>query len=260
MSLVKSQHIFLDSSKASQITDQAWKWTAHLEPGLVQCHPQEEYMTVTLERFSTVADWDWIPAGTCFTVMAADQSGGPAYEVTVQLPVGNPRLSKVAEAISDAVRYVGVQCAYDQASNKLIFLSAYGLQLRFPTLAVAKLLGFTEVDVGPSYSLTSAEPIRPLPVDTIAVHLLGVCPVQGGVNCTNILPGSNVTPCHILGVLAMTASPYTMLDWQNPNSAFTTVLADKSLSNLTFLLTDWAGEKLTKLGQHYLTLRVDTYR
>lgn len=72
--LVKSQHLFLDSSKGSQVTDQAWKWSAHLEPGLVQCHPQEEYMTVSLERVSTVADWDWIPADTIFIVMTVDDS------------------------------------------------------------------------------------------------------------------------------------------------------------------------------------------
>lgn len=259
MQLLKSQHLFLDSSKGSQVSDKPWCWTACLEPGLVKCG-QGEYLTVTLERFNTVADWDLVPPGTSFTVTAADETGGPAYSAEVSLPRGNPRLAKVAEAVSADLASIGCSCMYDVSSNRFVFSSPFGLQLQFGDLQVAKLMGFDSLAVGPSSTIQSAQPIRPLPIDTIAVHLLGVNPISGGFNCTNISPGTNVTPCHILGVIPVTASPYTMLDWQNGSSAFTIVLADKSITSLSFLITDWAGTPLQNVGQHYLTLRVNTVR
>lgn len=250
MSRIKSQTIFLDSSQGSLNVDKPWEWTANCEPGLICCGP-DEFMTLTLERFMTVADWDWVPKDARFTI--ADDSG--AAPRVVLLPRGNPKLQKIAEAITSSK----LQCTYDQASNRFVFTSAFDFELMFPSLEVARILGFSELHVGPHMTITSSQPIKPLPIDSIAVHVQGVCPTRSGYNATNIA-NQHVTSCSMLGVIPVDARPYTLLDWQNQGSVFTMVLEDKQLSSMTFMLTNWKKEPLTQLGQHYMFLRVDTFQ
>jgi hypothetical protein len=249
----KSQCLLLNSSNGSRITDKPWQWTAYIEPGLITCGP-DEYMTLTLERFFTVYSWDWIPQGAFFVV--SDDSG--AAQVTVNLPQGNPVLDCLAKQISSSVDSDKFSCTYDPSTNRMTFTSAFGIVLTFPSLDVANLLGFDQLTVGPQLSITSTRIIRPLPIDTIAVNIVGVRPAQGSYHCTNVA-SSFVTPCTLLGVIPMHARPYTMLEWENSSNSFEMVLADKTLSNLTFSLTDWSGKPLKQIGQHYMTLRVDTY-
>ncbi len=217
-------------------------------------------MSLTLERFYTVAAWDWIPPGTAFVLRTADGSGGPALWTEVALPAGNPRLPQLAGAIAKAAAAAGATCAYEPRRNRFVLGSEYGLQLEFPSLDVARMLGFDELLVGPGATLTSTHAIRPLPVDAIAVHVAGVRPSPAGHNLTNTAgAGAHLQPCSVLGVIPVDVAPYTVLDWANTAGSFTMVLADASVSSLAFSMTDWAGAPLRALGQHYLTLRVDTH-
>jgi hypothetical protein len=251
MNRIKSQTIFLDSSQGSLATDKSHQWTANFEPGLVRCN-SHEYISLTLERFMTVADWDWIPENATFTIV--DDSGAPPR--VIQLPQGNPRLNKIAETVSNSK----LQCIYDQSSNRFVFSSLFDFELVFTNVQVASILGFTALRVGPHMTITSTQPIRPLPIDSIAVHVQGVSPMSSAHNVTNIA-SQLVTTCTTLAVIPVAGvRPYTVLDWQNSGNIFNLVLEDKQLTNLTFSLTNWRNQPLTQLGQHYVILRVDTFR
>lgn len=45
----------------------------------------------------------------------------------------------------------------------------------------------------------------------------------------------------------------------NGTDSFQLSVADKSINNLTFHMTDWDGMPLSCLGPQYLTLRIDTH-
>jgi hypothetical protein len=265
---VKSQCLFLCSDNGSRpATDRPWQWTADIEPGLLACEGNER-MSVTLERFYTVADWDWIPPGASFQVHKDFPELPP---LTIYLPRGNPKLRFLAADIQrqldqHKLLHGGLTVTWNEASNRFQFSNASGedFELRFPDLATAAFLGFakTLVFIGPyaiNYSEVSEATIRPLPVDTVAVHLLGVNPVRGAHHCTNVA-GSAVTPTTLLGVIRVTAQPYTLLEWENRTDAFQILLENRQLRSLTFAFTDWEDKPLTQLGRHYMTLRVDTWR
>jgi hypothetical protein len=265
---VKTQCLFLCSDNGSRpATDRPWQWTVDVEPGLLACDRPDERMSVTLERFYTVADWDWIPPGASFQV----HKDLPLLQpLTIYLPRGNPKMRYLAADIQrqldvHKLLHGGLTVTWNEASNRFQFSNSSGedFELRFPDLATAAFLGFqrTTVFIGPyaiDYSEASERTIRPLPVDTVAVHLLGVNPARGAHHCTNVR-GASATPTTLLGVIRVTAQPYTLLEWENRTDAFSILLENRQLRSLTFALTDWEDKPLTQLGRHYMTLRVDTW-
>jgi hypothetical protein len=266
MQKLKTQCLFLCSDNGSRpSTDRPWQWTADIEPGLLQCDRPDERMSLTLERFYTVADWDWIPPGATFQV----QKDFPLLQpLTIQLPRGNPRLQLLAADITrqlklHPIQVGGLTCVWNEAGNRFQFDNTSGedFELRFPDLATAAFLGFTQtlVFIGPYAIAYSGATVRPLPVDSVAVHLLGVNPARGAHHCTNVAGGS-VAPTTLLGVIRVTAQPYTLLEWENRTDAFQIMLENRQLRSLTFAFTDWQDKPLTQLGRHYMTLRVDTWR
>lgn len=266
MQRVKTQCLFLCSDNGSRpATDRPWQWTADIEPGLLACEGNER-MSVTLERFYTVYEWDWIPPGASFHVKKDLPLVPPM--TTIHLPHGNPTLPQLAKYITSmlsppAFGGSGLTCQWNPARNGFVFVSTAGVkfELTFPDLATAAFLGFARTSVViQSYEKVYSDAIvRPLPVDTVAVHLLGVNPVRGAHHCTNVSGGS-VTPTTLLGVIRVTAQPYTLLEWENRTDAFQILLENRQLRSLTFAFTDWQNKPLTQLGRHYMTLRVDTWR
>lgn len=253
MTKIRSQTVFLSSRHGSHNTDVPSQWTADIEPDLIQCK-QDEYMTITLERFSTIASWDYIPPGSSFKI--SDDSGASAR--TIALPQGNPRLQKVADDIQRQLTGTKHTCSYDSASSRFQFTSAFDICLEFPSIDVARLLGFTKLVQGPQLSICSETSVTPLPIETICVHLLGIRPAPGAHACTNV-QGRLVCPTTVLGVIPVNCSPYTLLDWMNGTDSFQLTVADKFVNSLTFHMTDWNGKPLSCLGPQYLTLRIDTY-
>lgn len=287
-SKLKSQLLFLCSDQASHRNDTPWHWSADIEPDVLAIDRPDERMTLTLEGFSTVYDWDWIPADASFVLR---RDGLLHTDTTVRLPRGNPVLQDLARDIDRQIpkkdvfgNDVGLTCQWNRARVGMQFVNTggYEFELFFPDLQTAAFLGFTDVHVRIlEYEIKhSDQPIRPLPVESIYVHLVNADVARDAPHLSNAgavrgaqqpngnllgasqhtpLAGTAAVPNNLLGVVRMTAQPYTMLVWRNKTDAFQVALEGRQLTRLTFALTDWQGAPLTMLGRNYLTLRVDTW-
>jgi hypothetical protein len=208
MQHVRRHTLFLDSDKASLLSDTPWAWTVALEPGLLQCMPGE-HMRLTLEAFYTVHDWGWIPPGAAVTLTQP----APHADVTVLLPEGNPTLATLAYSIAAQVAghggVPGFACSWNPATNRMEFeCDRDGWGLRFHDLDAAALLDFDSVIVDTDTQfIQSARSLTPLPVQTIRIDVLGVRPAVNGHNITNVGPAAQAQPCTTLAVLPMTAKP-----------------------------------------------------
>lgn len=268
---VRSQTIFLDSSRA-------WgtncDWGITLESGLVDCGA-DECMAVSVERFSCLASWTWLPAGAAFVYH--DDSGGA--DVTVALPAGNPRLEDLAAGITSEIAATRpyFTCVFERTTGCLLFTSNYVMSLTFPSLATAALLGFTSVSVQSASTyhgdtlkaywedgtadnaVRSQQPLVPLPFRSIRIGVSGFTPLSRSL--CNAGTNGAVQTCDTLAVVPVDSAPQTWLDYRNQPGANQMRVADKQLTQVRFAMTDDFGRPLTALPvQQFLQLRVDTYK
>lgn len=259
---LRTQSLFLSSARSSLPRDTPADWGVALEPGLLECGP-DEYMTLTLESFYCVHDWTWMPEGATVTI------AGPAGDAVAALPTGNPTLVAVAAAITAAAApsVPGFRCAFNPATNKLELTADADFVVIFPTAEDAARLGFTSVLVdedGASVvvepgvdAIASDRPVLPIPISTVRIDLAGVRAVAH--NLSNLTATALAAPCHTLAAIPVHGSrPFTLFEWHNPGGAFPVVLADDKVQELRFRLTDWEGRPLAAMGPHHLVLRVDT--
>ena len=268
---IRSQTIFLDSSKALGSSS---SWGITLDSGLVSCGPDEE-LSISIERFSCLSSWSWMPAGKSFVFY--DASGLDA--VTVALPAGNPTLQDLAAGITNEIAATrpNFTCIYEVTTGSLLFTSNVTMSLVFPDLATAKLLGFTTLtpisfntyngdkirawwgDGTCDDAIRSDFPLVPLAFRSINVGVSGFSPVCHSIN--NSGPSGSMQTCDTLTVIPVDAAPQTWLDYRNVPGANQMRVADKQLTMLHFNFTDDFGSPIVALpSQQFLQLRVDTYK
>ena len=263
---MRSQTLFLDSSKGTVDGQDAATWSTVIQPGLLECGP-DEHMVLTVERFFTVWRWYWIPYGWGFSIVG-ETGFGPSFEtdVSVILPEGNPTLCTMAHEIqSRANKYmpasVGFTCKFLPDTGKLEFRSERLLGLRFPNLDIARAIGFSSLEVTPNFNLFESDhPIEPLPIPAIRIDIGGITREPGAENVTNVSSVEHASPTECAALIPVDCRPFTALAWANDGNSFKIHVADKRISRLTFSAKSWEGDPLVQLGQYYLVLRVDTYR
>ena len=269
MAPIRSQTIFLDSSKA-QGTASSWGIT--LDSGLVRCD-DDECMMVSIERYSCLTSWPWMPSGKSFVFH--DASG--LDPVTVTLPAGNPTLQDLAAGITSeiAVTRSSFTCIFEVTTGCLLFTSNVTMSLAFPDLATAKLLGFGSLnpisfntyhgdtikayfgDGSADDAIRSDFPIVPLAFSSINIGVSGFSPVCHSLNNTSGI----VQACDTLAIIPVDSGPMCWLDYRNVPGANQMRIADKHLTQIQFNMTDEFGKPITTLpAQQFLQLRVDTYK
>jgi hypothetical protein len=265
--LVRTHSVFLHSAAGSSAPDEPAAVVYDIEPNLIKCS-EDETMCLTLERFHTVHNWEWIPDGSRFRVVGDTSLFREDADVDVRLPEGNPTVSQIACEIEYQVRNMLPETAlyevrYQPNVNRFAFRSDRNLGFRFPDLATARILGFDalEVPAVPTmterFSIESALRIQPLPIDSIRLDVRGVS--VRSHNATN-LAQRLVGPTACIAMMPVTSRPWTLFTHVNDSGSFRLVLNDRALTRLTLVVRDWGGRPLTELGQYYVSIRVDVYR
>jgi hypothetical protein len=254
---MKSQTLFID---ASRCTGTSSRFGVVFEPDTIKCG-DDERLTLTLEKYSCLATWPWVPEGSFFVY--EDSSGTPSAQVV--LPWGNPRLGDIAQSLQAQLTasHPGAQVNFDAATSLFTLSSDHHITLYFSDPFTATLLGFEPVlrgpttSLGPAGTLVSSLPCRPLAFDSIRIDVQGLVPYSRNA-CTSDSEGQ-MRSTDIIAAFPVNVAPFCWVDYENHAEAFSIECGDKSISALQFSMTDWDGNELSMLpAKQYLQIRVDT--
>ncbi len=254
--LLTSRVLLIDSSKCPA-SDGTCDFGVNMQSDCIAC-AEDEVLTLTLTHFSVYYSWPWVPKNTSLTVELNE------IPHVVQLPSGHPTLADLALSITSSVNDKSAaaqstsqlfRCTFNKAGNTLVFTKASTLiDVTFPDQATATLLGFAQTTTTGLGTVESGI-VKPLPLDSIRLHITGVNPDGLGHNMTN-MAGKLMQFTNCLGEVLVDARPYT---WLTGNGFFM-ALADRSLGQLRFWLSDGHDNPLHDLPHCKLQLRIDKHK
>jgi hypothetical protein len=173
---------------------------------------------------------------------------------SIVIPDGTYPYQQLSIVINALMGDVG-DCIYVKERNIMLF--TFSTEYTLWCDSIGKILGFIEGEEYVGMSIASLEPMTPLDITYILVHLNNISPVNDSVNLTNI--GGQIKMSSIIGKILVNSAPFQLISHQGILESEGTWSNDNTLQQLEFLLTDEDGVELVDCPEHELTLQIQVY-
>ena len=241
MALVSRTHTIYISSKYRN-TGTTSNYDVVL-PNMLESDPKLNKFKVTLQSFSCYNSWYLVREGS--NIIWLDN-------VEVTIPDGTytyQRLSRVLEA------YTGASVQWSPDSNKMRFTFDTSTTVIFDGLGT--ILGFTPDTPYTGTTIISETAMTPYEYPYLVVHLNNITPMAENVCLSNHT--GEMRACSILGKVAINASPFQLITYEQVLESQGVWTSDNTLGKLEILIADSDGNELTHLPEHEMTLRVEVF-